>query len=345
MLYPRSGPAGIWSPACDASAMLAAAEINAAGGILRDEVELVFADCGLSEGEAMSCVDSLLDIEQVDAIIGNHTSNLRDAVSRRISSRVPYIYTAQYEGVPVGPSTIAIGSTDSEILHPTLHWLINEKRASKFYFLGNDYIWPHMVLSTTRRLLRKTGAELVGQSFIPITHVDHENEVRKVRQSGADVVVLALVGNCGVTFNRAFAEAGLDEKVLRLALIVDETVLCAIGAENSPNLYTASHYFSDEHSRGNDRFLELYHEAFGELAPPVSAVSVSCYEGLHVLAGLAREQGSRNPLQLASHLKKPMTRRFARNSLSGKPVGQNPVVHIAQAEGLSMRVVASLSSE
>ena len=46
LLVPLSGPAGLWGPSCQTSALMAAREINAAGGILGREVELVFADAG-----------------------------------------------------------------------------------------------------------------------------------------------------------------------------------------------------------------------------------------------------------------------------------------------------------
>src|SRR5690349_16801311 len=45
-LIPLSGPAGLWGPSCQTSATLASREVNAAGGILGREVELVFADAG-----------------------------------------------------------------------------------------------------------------------------------------------------------------------------------------------------------------------------------------------------------------------------------------------------------
>ncbi len=64
----------------DASAILAAAEINAAGGVLGEEVDLVFCDCGLTPGEAVEAVDTLMDIEGSDAIVGAHPSNLRDPI-------------------------------------------------------------------------------------------------------------------------------------------------------------------------------------------------------------------------------------------------------------------------
>jgi urea transport system substrate-binding protein len=46
LLAPLSGPAGLWGPSCQTSALLAGREINARGGILGRELDLVFVDAG-----------------------------------------------------------------------------------------------------------------------------------------------------------------------------------------------------------------------------------------------------------------------------------------------------------
>ena len=343
MLHPRSGIAGMWAPAMDAAALLGAAEINEAGGILGEEVEIVFGDSGLTIGEALGAVDQLIDIDDVDAIIGSHTSNLRDAISRQVSARLPYIYTSQYEGIAVGPSTVAIGSTDGELLGPALSWLKSAKHADRYFFVGNDYIWPRMALGTTKRVLRQQGSELVGMALVPTQPQDFTELSRQIARSGAQVVVQALVGQCSVEFNRAFAAMGLDQKMLRFGLIVDETVICNIGADATTNLFTASNYFAHQHSRRNDHFLERYHDAFGALAPPVSAASVGFYEGLHVLAGLVRDLKTLDSRALARHLTRPIARPIVRHMLEDKPIGVSPGAYLGEAEGVTLQVVGQLA--
>lgn len=343
LLHPRSGVAGMWGPSMDAAAMVGAAEINAAGGILGEPIELVFGDCGFTASEAIDSVDTLIEIEGVEAIIGGHTSNVREVVSRRVASRVPYIYTAQHEGIPRGPAALAIGSTDEELLAPAIHWFKTEKRAERFFFVGNDYIWPHMALGSTRRLLRQESAQLVGQALLPTAAYDYTEIIRQIARSGAQVVIQALVGLCSVEFNRAFAAAGLDQKILRFGLIIDETVICGIGAEASTNLFTAANYFSGNHSHYNDHFLELYHDAFGELAPPVSAASVGYYEGLHVLAGLAEAARTRSSKVLVKRAAQPQGRAFARFMVDVSRGQDLPTVYIGQADGVTLQVVTALT--
>jgi urea transport system substrate-binding protein len=208
LLCARSGVGGIWTPSLDASAILGAAEVNAEGGVLGHEVELAFGDCGDSPAEAEAAVDALLEVDCCDAIAGAHASHLRDAISQRISNRVPYIYTPQYEGTACGLSTVAIGSTDAELLGPALHWLDQEKSAERFYFVGNDYIWPRIAAQTLRGLLRRSGGRLLGETFLPIcANYNLADTLAAIGKSSAQVVVMALLGQCAVDFNRAFAAA------------------------------------------------------------------------------------------------------------------------------------------
>src|SRR5882724_4663512 len=208
LLHPRSGVGGLWATSLEAAAMVGAAEINAQGGIAGDEIELVFSDCGFSTSEALSAVDSLIEHDAVGAIIGGHASNVRDAVSQRIARRVPYIYTAQYEGGPTGPSTAAIGTVDGDLLAPALAWFKTEKQAERFFFVGNNYVWPKVAAATTRQVLHREGLHLVGERFLPVGAVDYGPLLRQIAQSGAQVVVTALIGFSSVEFNRAFAAAG-----------------------------------------------------------------------------------------------------------------------------------------
>lgn len=45
---------------------------------------------------------------------------------------------------------------------------------------------------------------------------------------------------------------------------------------------------SADESLAAGRFLETYHDAFGELAPPVNLPCKSCYDGIYFVANLAR---------------------------------------------------------
>jgi hypothetical protein len=152
---------------------------------------------------------------------------------------------------------------------------------------------------------------------------------------------MTLLGLEAASFNRAFSEAGLASKMLRLGLAVDETVLYTIGPENTENLYVSLNYFAHMHSAANDRFLENYHDCFGELAPPVNLSCQSCYEGVYYVTNLARSLGRSDGGALASGVRRPVGRSLARSTFVRTPMGPNLRVHLAAADGIEFRTVAS----
>jgi hypothetical protein len=68
------------------------------------------------------------------------------------------------------------------------------------------------------------------------------------------------------------------------------------------------------------------------------------YEGLHVLAGLAQKLGTRKGFDLARFLHTPLSRPAAREALGDKPVGRLPSVYLSEAEGVRLKVIATLAS-
>jgi urea transport system substrate-binding protein len=92
-LIPLSGPAGLWGPSCQTSAMLASREVNAAGGILGREIELVFADAGADPEHVVDETIDLIAEHRAEAVIGMHISAVRVALVRALRGRLPYVYT------------------------------------------------------------------------------------------------------------------------------------------------------------------------------------------------------------------------------------------------------------
>ena len=341
LLVNRSGPAGLWAPSSDAGAMLAAAEINLAGGVHGRTVEIVLADAGQDEREASAASRALMDIEDIDVVVGMHPSNVRAAIHKALRGRVPYIYTPQYEGGEQSPYMVTTGGTDEEVLGPAISWLSETRAARRFYLVGNDYIWPRRAHQIAGGIVRSRGGLVVGRSITPFGMRDYSPVLDVIRLSRPDVVVIALVGLEAARFNRAFAEAGLAARILRLGLATDESVLYAIGADHTENLYASLNYFAHMHSAANDRFLETYHSSFGDLAPPVNLSCQSCYEGVYLAANLARSLERSDGRALAHGVRRPIGRKAARSMLMKTPMGPQLHVHLAAADGIVFHTVAS----
>ena len=292
VLVPDSGPAGLFGPSTRNSATLAAMKINAAGGINGEKIKLVFADVGVPPAEASQAALRLWKGEGVKAFVGMHDSAVREALVGRFKGQVPYVYTPVYEGNACAAGLYVTGETPSQQLAPVIPYLMAEKSVSKWYLIGHDYNWPRDTNKLAKQYIAKAGGEVVGEEYLPFTVAEFDSSLQKIKQSGADGVLITLVGGGSVGFNVAFAGFGLDKQAIRLGTLIEENTLAGIGAANANRLYSSAGYFASVKSKDAVNFGADYAKAFGADAAALNTLGQSAYEGLMLLTALANKAGS-----------------------------------------------------
>ena len=288
LVVPLQGPAGVFGPSCELAARLAASELNDAGGVLGRHVRLLTVDGGAPPRQVAAEVETLIRLGGVDAVVGWHTSAVRRALAPRIAGRVPYVYTAQYEGGERTPGVFLTGETPAGQLSPAMRLLARSAGARRWCVVGNDYIWPRATARSARQYARSCGAAVCEEIFVPLGTQEFGGVVRRVERCEADAVLMLLIGADAVHFNRAFAARGLHHRCLRLSTHMDENMLLATGPGATENLWSAAAYFETLATAESLDFNGRYTARFGPEAPPLSSLGESCYEGVMLLAALAR---------------------------------------------------------
>ncbi|HWE92175.1 MAG TPA: substrate-binding domain-containing protein [Pseudonocardiaceae bacterium] len=286
LVIPLQGPAGIFGPSCELCAQLAAEEVNTEGGVLGRELRLLAVDGGAAPTTVAAEVEALVSMGVVGAITGWHISAVRREIVPRISGRVPYVYTAVYEGGEHTPGVFVTGETPHGQLLPGMALLTAEFGVRRWCVVGNDYIWPRRSARAAHRYARDTGTSICDEIYVPLGTEDFDAVLTRVARSGADAVLILLVGDDAVRFNRAFGRAGLDQQCRRLATLMDENMLLATGATGTVGLYATSGYFETLATPESLDFAGRYARRFGVEAPPVGNLGESCYEGVRLLAAL-----------------------------------------------------------
>ena len=337
-----SGSPGMWGPATTSTAQLAVSEINRRGGILGREIEFQVYDAGGPLDEVLDRAEQAIASDDVDLIMGMHTSAVRLALRNLITrSKIPYIYTPVYEGGERTPGVMAIGETPRWQSRPSIHWLAETKRAARWYLIGSDYVWPWQSHRAVKRYIKETGGTVVGEEFVPVGEDDHAAQLERIRAAKPDVVLISLIGTDSVTFNRAFAEAGLARTILRYASCVDETSLLGIGADKTENLVCASGYFPSVGSHAGDDFRDRHRAMFGPFAPPIGSCGESAYEGFCLLEAAANRAGTLDirPLLAATD---NLVYRSPRGSITVRNGHARMPMYLAEADGLDFRVIKAI---
>jgi len=341
LCVPLGGTAGIWGPSALSSAKLAVAELNREAGIGGRGCRLLTVNAADDAPDIEATLLELVQAGDIDALIGMHTSAVRQRILRAVGGQIPFVYTPLYEGGESTPGVFAIGETTARQLGPAIRWLGARKRPRRWFAIGNDYVWPHVSHRMARGYIAEAGGELVGEMYVPFGTTDFSEALDALRRGRADAVVLSLVGQDAIEFNRAFGAAGLSRAMFRLSCAIGENELLGIGADNAEDLYVACGYFATLDTEANLAFKERYRSHFGERAPTLNTFGQSTYEGMHFLAALLERQ--RRPSAGHAGLgASPLRYRSARDAAYGADGITHTPIYLARAEGNVFRVITRL---
>lgn len=337
LVVPQQGPTGIYGPSCLACAQLAVEQLNERRGIAGRRVELVHVDGGQQPAVVADEVSRLVDSGRVEAVAGWHTSAVRQAVTARVGGRVVYVYAAMHEGRDDTPGVFMLGERPVNQLLPATRWMREQLGTRRWAVVGNDYVFPRVTAAAARHALAGGPSSIVSETFVPLGTTDFGQVLAGLRRPGLDGVIMLLMGQDAVHFNRQFARAGLSAELPRLSPAVEENTLLGAGAAANDGLFAAAAYFDGIGTVEGSELERSYYARFGEFAPALNAVGESCYEALHFLARIGQVCG-RIDVESVERMRSGHLYESPRGlmRLDGNLVDQD--VYLAAADGLEFDV-------
>ncbi|MFE6613223.1 substrate-binding domain-containing protein [Amycolatopsis sp. NPDC057786] len=341
MVVPLQGPAGLFGPSCEAITELAVHELNESGGILGRQVEAEVVDGGGTPARVADEVRRLVADGRVDAVSGWHISSIRHALAPVVADRVPYVYTSLYEGGERRSGIFCTGETPRCQIEPALRWLRDHLGARRWFVVGDDYVWPHRSTRAIHQYAKDLDLRVTGEAFVGLGAGDMSTVVRKVEQSTSDGVLMLLVGQDAVRFNRAFAAHGLSDRLVRFSPLMEENMLLASGANATGNLYVSAAYFRSMVTADAMDLLGRYVGRNGPGAPALNNAAESCYEGLHTLAELVGRAGT-SELPALNAAIDGVAYHGPRGTIEFRGRQADQHVHLAIADGYDFEVLTRL---
>ncbi|MGB0191001.1 MAG: ABC transporter substrate-binding protein [Nocardioides sp.] len=299
-------------------------------------------DAGRDPALVAEDVRRLVDSGRVQAVAGWHISAVRQAVTRVVGGRVVYAFAAMHEGGDATPGVFMIGERPLNQLLPAAHWMREELSVGRWAIVGNDYVFPRVTGATARMALEDTPSEVVSETYVPLGTTDFAAVIGDLSQRPVDGVIMLLMGQDAVHFNRQFARAGLSAQLPRLSPAVEENTLLAGGAAANEGLFAAAAYFDGMATAESAELARAYYARWGRWAPALNAVGESCYEAMLFLARLGEVCGSldvRRVSAMESGQFWSSPRGLVR--LDGNLVDQD--VYVARADGLEFRVADQIA--
>ncbi len=289
LLTSKSGPASVFAEATEYVARMAVEEINQAGGIREQLMQIVVGD-DATDPVVGACEAQRLAHSGCSAILVTTTSATFTHAARQLrGSGVPLIHTPMNEGGSGESDCIQLGERPAAQLLAAGP-MMQRTGSRRWYLAGNDYIWPRSVHQAARGILPDHCGEIVGEAYAPLGTRDFSAIVDKIKVSGADTILSSFVGADLVAFERQCFEAGLRNRCRSLALALDEPTRERIGDTAALGTVGIARFFPEDGTSANADFAERYRNRFGDFAPSLSSISHSVYEAIYLVARAARAE-------------------------------------------------------
>lgn len=212
-IYDTQGDLKLYGDQQIAAAKVAIAEMNANGGLLGRQVELVYLDAQSNQDKYTAAARQLALDKSVVMVNAGLTSASREAI-RPIFDRYQklYFYGPGYEGGVCDKYTFLTGLVPSQTSQVMVPYL-NKTYGSRLYLVAADYNAGHIGGLWVKKKAKELGMPLVGEEYFPLDVTNFGTTISKIQSAKADSVFSILVGSNHLAFYRQFAAAGLLGRV------------------------------------------------------------------------------------------------------------------------------------
>jgi len=281
ILHSLSGTMAISETSVRDAELLAIKEINANGGVLGKQIEVVVEDGASDNAIFAEKAEKLLLSDNVATVFGCWTSASRKAVLPVFESNNGLLwYPVQYEGQESSPNIFYTGAAPNQQIVPAVEYLA-ENYGKKVFLVGSDYVFPRTANAIIKKQAEALGLEVVGEEYTPMGHTDYTTTVNKIKQADPDFVINTLNGDSNVAFFKELADAGISsDDIMTCSMSVAEEEISGIGASYLEGHMVSWNYYQTTDTPENETFVAAYKAEYGEgrvTDDPIEAGYIAVY--------------------------------------------------------------------
>ena len=285
-------------------ARLALEEVNQTGGIVGREAMLLVEDSGNDIATGVAKARQLIDRDQVEFILGDVNSAVALAVMRVTAEKaklhiVTGGHTDEITGNHCNWNTFRICKNTTMEANAIADTLI-EKFGDKWYFLTPDYVYGYALQAAFERKLRAHGGTWAGDS-IPLGTVDYTRSLNNAGDYRPHVLIDLMGGDDQVNSLRQIVRFGLNQDMAVGGALFELESILAVPDTARIGWWTMEWWWDQPGLVHVKAFDDTIRRRTGKAA---SARNWFGYAAVHVLAGIANQEKSLDPLILARALQR-----------------------------------------
>lgn len=288
-----TGPLNVYSLVKADVGRLAIEDINANGGVLGRQIELVEYDSQSSTAKNVEFTNQLINKDQVAVVMGGTTSAAREAM-RPVLDRAEtlYFFNAGYEGGVCDINEITTGETASQYIKPLFDYATSSGPKT-IYIVAADYNFGQISAQWVEKYAEESGSTIVGTDFVPLDSGDFSASLSKIQAAKPDIVASFVVGANHVPFYRELKTRGiLDSTTVISNAFGLGNEQEALPAEDTNGIITAYNYYQEIDTPANAEFLKKFEEAYGADHGYINGLAEKDWEAWHLWAAAVEKAGS-----------------------------------------------------
>jgi len=320
VLHSLSGTMAISETSLRDILMFTADEINAKGGVLGKQIELIIVDGASDWPTFAEKAKQLTEQDKVAVTFGCWTS-----VSRKYclpvleKNNALLFYPVQYEGEEESQNVFYTAEAVNQQATPAVDYYLAEGK-KKFYLLGSDYVYPQTTNLVLLEYLLSKGVPLenIGGGFkkdesgkiisagkyTPFGHTDYQQIVSEIKQfaaSGDACVISTLNGDTNVPFFKEYAASGLTAETCPVvSFSISEDEFRGLPADKLVGQLGCWTYFQSIDSPANKKFVADFKAWLAKSTVPglVKEGRVTCspmvlsYDGMYLWKAAVEKAGT-----------------------------------------------------
>jgi branched-chain amino acid transport system substrate-binding protein len=221
LVSPMSGPNARYGSFSLRGAQLAAKEINAAGGIGGRQLRIFSADSQGTPVEGVSATRRLIDQDKVDFLIGDVSSSVTLAMQPVVEDAGMLLLNAASSnpkityGAGVGGFkwTFRNYPTDENRALVVIQYAAEKKNFRKFAVLSVDSDYGRAAIEFTKKYLPRFNSQILTEDYYKEGEVDFRSVLAKIRDSGAQAIIMYGLADTTPIVARQMIEVGLAGKI------------------------------------------------------------------------------------------------------------------------------------
>lgn len=280
-------------------ALLAAREINNAGGILGKKIEIVIEDTMLKPDQAVIKAEKLIS-QGVKYFIGGLYSSEVTAISQ-VASQNKVLHMGlggsnTLTGIYCNKYHFNLCPAGYQMVRGLGNLVIDRLGLSKEWFtITVDYSWGHTTLDSVGKMLSAKGGTLVGNSYAALNETDFSASLVRALVSDARVLCIIVYGQHQAYLLQQIYDLGVKSKMDIVVIASNLGIITGLGPEVTENVYMGvPWYWNLEYPQTrelNQKYMDQYLE-------PGDWPGAQVYDSIHVIAAAIRNTGSFDPEKL-----------------------------------------------